>query len=71
MSVWIIIAALVGLGTLGLVIVAFRLHADPSCPRCGQRDWSKGVPPWRCRRCGERYQPATRTSEPATQAEQP
>jgi hypothetical protein len=56
-SVWTIVAGLTGLCATGLVVVVARLVVDPPCPRCAQRDWSKGVPPWRCRRCGERYRP--------------
>jgi len=65
-SVWIVVAALSGICAIGLLVAVARLMVDPSCPRCGQRDWSKGVPPWRCRRCGENHQPAERLGKAAT-----
>jgi len=47
-----VLGGLVGIvAVIAVTVLAWAL-ADPSCPRCHQRDWSKGVPPWRCRRCG-------------------
>ncbi|HZS82246.1 MAG TPA: hypothetical protein VFA50_05215 [Stellaceae bacterium] len=48
------------MAALGLLVAAgaWRL-ASHACPGCGaRRSWSKGVPPWRCRRCGGLYSPA-------------
>jgi tRNA(Ile2) C34 agmatinyltransferase TiaS len=54
---WIMMI-LIGFGgaLLGGAAVVHWLLTDAPCPRCHQRDWSKGLEPWRCRRCGASYQ---------------
>jgi tRNA(Ile2) C34 agmatinyltransferase TiaS len=48
-----LIIFLAGAAIASAIGVVLYLLRDPSCVRCHHRDWSKGVPPWRCRRCGE------------------
>jgi hypothetical protein len=54
----LVIAAVMAAGLAVAAAAAGRIVADPSCPKCGHRAWSKGVPHWRCRRCGTNYRPA-------------
>ena len=54
----LVIAAVMAAGLAAAAGAASRIVADPSCPKCGHRAWSKGVPHWRCRRCGTNCRPA-------------
>ncbi len=55
---WLIVAigSGAGIGVVGIVLVAWLL-IDARCPHCHHRNWSKGVPAWRCRRCGMLFTP--------------
>jgi tRNA(Ile2) C34 agmatinyltransferase TiaS len=54
---WLIGSGAVALGAAGLTLLLLFRMRDPACPQCRGRDWSKGVPPWRCRRCGANHHP--------------
>jgi tRNA(Ile2) C34 agmatinyltransferase TiaS len=55
----------IGLGAIAFLLIIMLvsgalLQLEPHCKHCGRRNWSKGVPPWRCRSCGAPLEPRVR-----------